>query len=242
MAMTLESIVPWGRSFDEYRRMFALGEAELGSSILGCGDGPAAFNAVLSGKGGRVVSCDPLYSFSAAAIAGRIEATSATVLAQADRNRADYLWDRFASPAELGRERRGAMELFLADFEAGLRAGRYLPAALPQLPFTTGTFDLALCSHLLFLYSEQLSLPFHLAALRELCRVADEVRIFPLLDLAGRRSSHLEPVAAQLESDGWKVAIRPVPYEFQRGAFEMLQIRRGVGDERDAAARTELHP
>ena len=58
---TLDQVVPWGRSFDEYRRMFALSENDLRSSILGCADGPASFNAEALSAGYRVVSCDPLY-------------------------------------------------------------------------------------------------------------------------------------------------------------------------------------
>jgi hypothetical protein len=38
---TLETVVPWGRSFDEYRRMFALSDDALQGRILGCADGPA---------------------------------------------------------------------------------------------------------------------------------------------------------------------------------------------------------
>ena len=34
---TLDQVVPWGRSFDEYRRMFALSDDELRLRILGCG-------------------------------------------------------------------------------------------------------------------------------------------------------------------------------------------------------------
>ena len=45
---------------------------------------------------------------------------------------------------------------------------------------------MALCSHLLFLYSDHLDAAFHRAAIRDLCRVAGEVRIFPLLALGGR--------------------------------------------------------
>ena len=37
---TLDKVVPWGRSFDEYRRMFALTEIDLRRTIVGCGDGP----------------------------------------------------------------------------------------------------------------------------------------------------------------------------------------------------------
>jgi hypothetical protein len=58
---TLDHIVPWGRSFDEYRRMFGLTDADLARNIVGCGDGPAAFNAEATARGTRVVSCDPIY-------------------------------------------------------------------------------------------------------------------------------------------------------------------------------------
>ena len=42
------------------------------------------------------------------------------------------------------------MNLFLEDFPGGLDEGRYVEASLPTLPFDDGTFDLALCSHLLY--------------------------------------------------------------------------------------------
>ena len=45
MTFTLDRIVPWGRTFDEYRAMFALSTTDLEGRILGCGDGPASFNA-----------------------------------------------------------------------------------------------------------------------------------------------------------------------------------------------------
>ena len=71
MAFTLDKVVPWGRSYDEYVAMFALSERDIGGRILGCGDGPAAFNSVLTKRGGRAVSADPLYQFSAEEIQGR---------------------------------------------------------------------------------------------------------------------------------------------------------------------------
>src|SRR6187401_543475 len=63
---SLFSVVPWGRSFDEYVRMFALAESDLESRILGCGDGPASFNVEATRRGATVVSCDPLYQFDVA--------------------------------------------------------------------------------------------------------------------------------------------------------------------------------
>ncbi len=52
------------------------------------------------------------------------------------------------------------MRLFLEDFEEGKKQGRYIAGELPELPFDDNSFDLAHVSHLLFLYSEQLSLNF----------------------------------------------------------------------------------
>ena len=48
MGFTLDKVVPWGRSYNEYVSMFALSEADLKLPILGCGDGPAEFNSILT--------------------------------------------------------------------------------------------------------------------------------------------------------------------------------------------------
>jgi len=64
MAFKYSEAVPWGRSFDEYRRMFGLSDQELRLCIIGCGDGPASFNSEMFQLGQRVVSCDPLYQLT----------------------------------------------------------------------------------------------------------------------------------------------------------------------------------
>ena len=153
--------------------MFSLTGADMAGRILGCGDGPASFNA---------------------------EAT-----------------------------RRGNMEAFLDDYPAGLVEGRYLNLQLPSLPFPDGDFDLALCSHFLFLYSRQLDEAFHHSSLLELCRVAKEVRVFPLLALGGVISPHLEGSIEMLRAVGHQVSTQRVNYEFQKGACEMLRIQRADG-------------
>ncbi len=223
---TLESVVPWGRSYEEYERMFALSARDMRGRILGCADGPAAFNAVATRRGAQVVSVDPLYRWSAAEIAGRIEATRETVLEQTRRNQADYRWERIASVEALWDQRRTVMETFLADFEAGRQRQRYVDGSLPDLPFPDDAFDLALCSHFLFLYSDHLDLEFHESALIELCRLATEVRIFPLLALDGRQSPLVEPIAAFCHERGWDVTFERVPYEFQRGGHTSMKVRR----------------
>ena len=224
MALQLAEVVPWGRTFDEYVAMFSLDEADRSRSILGCGDGPASFNAEGLQRGVKVVSADPLYQFSVPQIRRRIADTAPAIATQLRTNAADFLWQQFKSVDELVAARMHAMQIFLGDLTAGLEQGRYVPAELPELPFFDGTFDLALCSHFLFLYSEQLDTQFHISAAQELCRVAQEVRIFPLVELGGTISRHLPAVTEALGADGRKVTIETVNYEFQKGGNQMLRV------------------
>jgi SAM-dependent methyltransferase len=224
--MNLDEVIPWGRSFDEYRRMFALSEQDLTGRILGCGDGPASFNAEATAEGYSVISCDPIYDFSGEQIRQRVADCYDKVISEVRLHPDGFVWDYFTEPDHLGRARLAAMCHFLKDFERGKAEGRYVTASLPNLPFRDGQFDIALCSHLLFLYSDQLSFEFHLAAMKELLRVATEVRIFPLLNLERKPSPHVEPVMAILADKGWTSERCRVPYEFQRGGNQMLRIER----------------
>lgn len=228
MSFSLEKVVPWGRSFQEYVEMFALTEAELQLRILSCGDGPAAFNAEHSSRGGAVTSLDPIYVFTVDQLRGRISDTYQTVIDQLRQNAGDYMWTKIPSVEALGEMRLSAMEKFLADFGVGKSPDRYIPGELPSLPFDADAFDLALSSHFLFLYSEHLSLNFHIQSLEEMLRVAQEVRVFPLLTLGGKESPYLKPAQANFKNRGLVVEIRNVSYEFQRGGNEMLVIRRNA--------------
>jgi hypothetical protein len=225
---TLDQVVPWGRSFDEYCRMFSLSDSELQGNILGCADGPAGFNAEATRHGARVISADPLYRFDTSVIRERIDATYEQIIDQTRKNADEFAWDTIRSVDELGAVRMEAMRTFLEDFESGKRQGRYVDAELPTLPFTDVSFDLAVCSHFLFLYTDQLTAQFHELAIVELCRVAREVRVFPLLALGARLSSHVAPVSDGLRNRGLDVTIETVRYEFQRGGNQMMRVRAAV--------------
>lgn len=220
--MKLANVVPWGRSLAEYQAMFGLSGEDLNKRILGCGDGPASFNAEATKQGSQIVSCDPVYRFGAKEIGRRIDEAYPDIMAKMEQGADNYIWNSLGSVAELGRVRMQAMKEFLSDFDNGYRQGRYIPASLPSLPFSETAFDLALCSHYLFLYSDHLDEVTHLAAMRELCRVASEVRIFPVISLDGEVSKHLDSVMATLSTDGIDVSLQPVSYRFQKGATEML--------------------
>ena len=61
-----------------------------------------------------------------------------------------------------------------------------------------------------------------MAAIEEMCRVAREARVFPLLNYDGEPSSLLRVVVEELRARGYQAETRPVPYEFQRGGDQLL--------------------
>jgi len=222
----LKDVLPWGRNRAEYVAFFDLNDIDTDTRILDCAGGPASFNAEMTAAGYAVTSADPLYRFSATEIAGRVDETRIEMIAglRAALHRFDFTWHESIERHEA--IRMAAVGDFLADFETGKRAGRYRSAALPELPFGDAAFDLALSSHFLFLYSDHFDTGQHVANIAEMLRAAAEVRIFPLLDLDGEPSRHVEPIRALLAERGFDSEIQQVDYEFQKGGNRMLRVYR----------------
>ena len=224
--MDLQRTVLWGRDLDEYTQMFSLSSLKAGDTVLGCGDGPASFNAEATSLGICVTSVDPLYEFSKAELKQQIEEARSEVMPQVRARLDDYIWRTIESPEELERRRMQAMRVFLDDYDEGRLVQRYIAASLPTLPFEGNAFDYGLCSHLLFLYSPQLDEQQHVSSVLELCRVARDVRIYPLVSIEdNKRSRHLPAVLSVLAEVGYSYEEVSVGYEFQRGATTMLRIR-----------------
>jgi hypothetical protein len=224
MSFRYDEIVPWGRSFHEYRQMFHLYDSDLDLKIIGCGDGPASFNCEMKLQGKHVVSVDPLYQYSEQQIRTRINQTFESVISQTRENQDKFLWQAIPSVEALGSIRMAAMERFLSDYTQGKSEGRYVCGQLPKLPFGNAEFELALCSHLLFLYSDNLSLDFHIQAIEEMCRIAKEVRIFPLLDVNAEPSPYVEEIIKEFKAQGKNARQEQVGYEFQKNGNQMLKI------------------
>ena len=66
----------------------------------------------------------------------------------------------------------------------------------------------------------------HVDSIREMCRVAQEVRLFPLLALNGAPSPYIESVKQKLQKSKLRVSTERVPYEFVRGACHMMRVWR----------------
>lgn len=224
--MNLEKVVPFGRSFAEYEKMFMLGTDDLAKRIVGIGDGPASFNAEMYARGHEVVSVDPIYVHTAQQIESQFYEVVDNIIAQVRATPCDWVWTHHRSPEHLKENRVNALRQFVRDYESETASGRYVVGALPALDFSDGAFELALCSHFLFLYSDHLSYEFHRASIFEMLRVAAEVRVFPLLTLKSRMSAYVQPLLVELKGKRYAVTVEKVGYEFQRGGNEMLCIRR----------------
>jgi hypothetical protein len=225
MAMKLDAVVPFGRSLEEYRLMFNLTPTDLKGRILGVGDGPASFNAEATQEGVKVISIDPIYSFSGTEILQRFNVVVDNIIDQVKATPNDWVWNYHKSAEDLRNNRERAIQKFLADYDQGKQEQRYQVQELPHLNFADNAFELTLCSHFLLLYSAHYNLEFHLNSIQEILRVSREVRIFPLLTLMLERSLYLDEIFHHFQSNGYDVTITPTSYELQKGGNEMLTIR-----------------
>jgi len=214
------------RSYDEYVAMFGLSAEDLSRRVLDCSAGAASFVTVAASRGCRSVAVDPAYAVSREELADAVRADLDRGTAIAHEYPDRFVWDWYGSVQERERMRKAAAAQFLAGVAAP--RGRYVAAELPRLPFKDGTFDLALCSHLLFTWADVLGLEWHLAAVSELARVAREVRIFPtVMQGAGEPVPFWDELLVALAGRRLRTQERRVDYRFQRTANRMLVVTAG---------------
>lgn len=223
MSFKLNSVVPWGRNFSEYKAMFMLTDEDLQKKIAGFGDGPASFNFEADKMGMNVTSYDIVYQFSKVELQNRIEEVRGIVMEQMAENMDNYVWKNIKSLDELERIRMSAMNMFLEDFEIGKAEGRYVYHNLPdRVNKDDNTYDIGLSSHFLLMYTD-LGYDFHIKAISEVMRVCKEVRIFPVCDLDGNKTDLITKVSNYLRGE-YCVNIIKTKYEFQKGNNEMMII------------------
>ncbi|WP_338786825.1 SAM-dependent methyltransferase [Metabacillus sp. FJAT-53654] len=221
--LDLNRIVFIGRTYEEYVQMFSLKENELkGKRILDCPSGACSFTAVVKEKGFDVTACDIAYSVPVESLLKKGLNDIAHAMESMEKIKHGYKWDFFSNIEELKYQRIRALKDCTASMKKFPR--QYVTATLPHLPFQNNEFDLTLSAHFLFMYGDRLDYSFHLKTLKELLRVTkEELRIFPLVDLEGKRYVRLDELLSELGS-GIRFKEERVSYEFQANAHTMLKI------------------
>lgn len=211
------------RSLAEYRAMFDLADADLKGTILDCAAGGSSFVAEL-GEAADAIATDPVYAQTQGELAAALSADREQCFQMTTDHLDEFVWDWYGSPERRDRMRIAAAERFLSDRAA--RPDRYRAASLPELPFADDSFDLVLCSHLLFTWDGPLDQDWHAAAITELIRVSrGEVRLYPLVRRgAGDPVPYLADLAEGVRQAGHTWEQREVGFRFQRRAGVMAVI------------------
>ncbi|MFB5663722.1 SAM-dependent methyltransferase [Alteribacillus sp. HJP-4] len=225
--LDLERIVFIGRTFEEYLDMFSLSKEELqGKKILDCPAGACSFTAVGNKSGLDVTACDIAYYHSGEDLKNKGLKDIEHAMDHMQKAKDNYKWDYFNDIEDLRKHRLSALTDCANDMKES--SERYIPVTLPSLPFKNGEFDILLSAHFLFMYADRLDYQFHKETLNELLRVSkEEIRIFPLVDLEGKRYKDLDKLISYLSDIGCTVEEVKVPYEFQTNANSMLKIKKG---------------
>jgi len=219
--MTKSSNSGWVHCLQDYVDMFALDEQDLKRKILDYPAKISCFNAEMHAKGcDNVVSADPKYDLSPLDMVKHvgyvIQDLSESLDCYVDHLQGEgeqeienllNVWNQYA-------------QQFLADYSDGLHTRRYQMARMPSLPFEDSQFELALCPDIL-LTENGYSM---VEVVSEVCRVAKEVRIFPLLDDSGEIAEELGPVMLALQQSNLGLEVKQVAYKLHKKNNAMLRI------------------
>lgn len=233
----LNRVIFFGRSLQEYGQMFDIAPDNwVGKKVLDVAAGPASFTAEARGLGIDAVACDPRYGDNRDQLYEQAREDMATGL---ERMIVQYTYNARKTPEEemaYRRERVKAMKAFAEDYVEMDATDRYIEASLPRLPFGSKSFDLVLCAHLLFVYSDldtggcletsPFDYEFHLRSILEMLRVSiGEVRIYPIAGVNQTEHPYLPRILRYLRGLNVETEIVPVVFKDIAGADRMLRIK-----------------
>jgi len=232
--LRLDAMQFFGRLASDYHAMFGITLAALrGQRILDCPSGPCSFVAEAVAAGIDAVGVDPLYIDTQAELRDRCESDIAGTIKAMSEHGDHYSSLDLITYAD---SKRTALYGFLADYEEGKRAGRYVAASLPLLPFADRSFDQTFSAHLLVTYSTPESggiltnSPFtevwHMAAITEMLRVTKHaLHVYPTTTRTSPalRHPYLEHIVARLQASGeWTCRYQPSTYHRGDAAQNLL--------------------
>jgi len=220
----MRELVLWGHHVDEYHEMFDLSWSDFDKRILEFGCGPSAVNMELNETTEHVVSCDPLFNLDKSTLSTKASLIFDEMEASVKKDQGKFDFSRYGGLENLVAKRREGMKEFFADYEQGRVENRYVPVNDYTLPFAGFSFDFALSSHYLFAGLDEQDAEFHLQIVKELARVAKEVRIFPIINKNGKPSPILGPLLLGLQQENYGTEVREVAYTLQQQGNAMLRV------------------
>lgn len=214
----------WGRTLEEYKKMFSLDDILPLTKILSIADGPSTFNLQLRKLGIQIISVDPIYNLS---VDDLKEAFKKSYLF----NKQFFLeypekfnLNGIAEIEKLLAKRHSTFDSFIQDY--GENKSNYKFGELPILEFASNSFDLCCCSNFLFLFDHLFDLTFHINSITELLRTSSEVRIFPLYNNIGQESKYLNSVTQFLTDNNYSWTIESNDYHIYKDGNRFLKVLR----------------
>jgi len=213
------------RSFDEYIKMFNLDIDKLkNKNILDCAAGASSFTSQMTKREYEVKALDLMYDKDPLFLKETCQKHLDALIDGLTPLKDHFKWNYFKDLGELKKHRLNAQNDFIEDYTE-YRDKKYIKGDLNKLPFKDNAFSLILCSHLLFIYDHRLSYDFHLNSINEMIRVADEVRIYPLVKHRAIKSAFVKRIEDDLMEKA-DITIEKVNYEFRKGGNQMMKLNR----------------
>ncbi len=212
----------WIYDFSDYQQMYDLTQADFAKAILDFSAGISSFNSAATARGMNVVSVDPAYHLSGADMHSHAVALLHRTISQLEANPTRLQNQSVSMCQKIESLWEKTEKVFLQDYAAGKSQQRYQSIQLPSFPYKTLQFQLALCTD--YVFHHALSREKVHTILKELARVAEEVRIFPLLDNNGKMPAELGPLMLYFQQKNYGIEVREVPYHTLKGGNAMLRI------------------
>lgn len=220
----MSNLVLWGHHLDEYQEMFDISTNELKGRFLEYASGPSAFNLEITPYARQCISADPLFCLDEPTLKSKVKLIFANMVEQVTEAQDQFNFTQSQGLQGLIKKRQQGMDEFFNDYHLGKEENRYFPLQQVELPFKDFHFDLAISSHYFFGQIDNLDLDLHIQVIKELARVAKEVRIFPLIDKNGNPSSLLGPFLLAMQQEKYGAEVRSVPYSLEPQGNAMLRI------------------
>lgn len=224
MRMDNKHVSVWGRTLEEYTTMFALNGISPSTKLLSIADGPSTFNLQQRQHGINITSVDPIYNLSIDELKDVFKKSYSFNKELFIENKENFNFRNEQEMEQVLAKRQNTFNTFIADYET--HRNNYHFGKLPTLDFTSNSFDLCLCSNFLFIFDHIFDLEFHINSIKEMLRISNEVRIFPLYSINGQKSNYLNFVTQFLTDNNYSWTIEANNYHIYKDGNKFLKVIR----------------